>query len=105
MGSVRPYSRNAAAGPALLFVKAEWCPHCQHTKPEMRKAAAILGSVLPVYSVDSDKNADVVRQLNVDGFPTIFFRTADGRLKTYRGERVGQKIADWACAQSGMCGR
>lgn len=102
--SVKAFRRNSA-GPAVLFVKAEWCPHCQTTKPEIKKAAAILGSVLPVYEIDSEKHKDVVESLGIDGFPTIFYRNAGGQLKTYRGERKGQKIADWACTQSGMCGR
>lgn len=102
--SVKPFRRNST-GPALLFVKAEWCGHCQEAKPQLRKAAAILGSVLPVYEVDSDKHADVVEKLNIRGFPTIFFRFADGSLKEYKGARQGQKIADWACTQSGLCTR
>lgn len=103
-GEPKSYRRNAA-GPALLFVKADWCPHCQAAKPEIRRAAAILGSVVPVYEVDSEKHADVVRELGVEGFPTIFFKSRGGQLKQYRGERQGQKLADWACAQSGGCGR
>lgn len=104
MSSVKNYRRNSS-GPAVLFVKADWCPHCRHAKPEISKAAAILGSVLPVYEIDSERHKDVIESLGVDGFPTIFFRDASGRLKTYNGERRGQKIADWACAQSGACGR
>lgn len=97
--------RRGSSGPAVLFVKAEWCPHCQSAKPELRKAAAVLGSVLPVYEVDSEKHKDVIEKMGIDGFPTIFFRGPSGQLKTYTGERTGRKIADWACTQSGMCGR
>lgn len=104
MSSVKPYRRNSS-GPAVIFVKADWCGHCRAAKPEIRKTAAILGSVLPVYEVDSDKHKDVVESMKVDGFPTIFFRNANDKLKQYRGERTGQKIADWACTQSGACGR
>ena len=97
--------RRDSKGPAVLFVSAQWCPHCRNAKPQLARAAAILGSVLPVYVVDSEKHADVIAKMGVDGFPTIFFRTATGRLRTYNGEREGQKIADWACGQSGACGR
>lgn len=100
---VKTYRRNSA-GPAILFVKADWCPHCRAAKPEIAKAAQVLGTVLPVYEVDSERHKDVVEALGVDGFPTIFFRAASGKLKRYGGERLGQKIADWACAQSGACG-
>lgn len=102
--SVKQYN-SRSTGPAVLFVKATWCGHCKAAAPEIRKAAAIMGSVVPVYEIDSDKHADVVESLKVDGFPTIFFRTATGKLKTFRGERTGQRIADWACTQSGGCGR
>ena len=101
--SVKNYRRNTS-GPALLFAKADWCPHCQTAKPEIRKAAAILGSVVPVYELDSDKHQDAIEELGVQGFPTIFFRDARGKLKEYKGERKGQKIADWVCAHSGRCG-
>ena len=105
MASVKSY-RRGVTGPAVLFVKAEWCPHCQAAKPEIRKAAAILGTVLPVYEVDSEKHKDVVEEFGVDGFPTIFYMDASRKLKQYReGPRTGQKIADWACAHSGRCGR
>jgi thiol-disulfide isomerase/thioredoxin len=97
---LRQYNRTST-GPALLFVSATWCPHCKHARPEVRKAAVVLGTVVPVYVVDSEKHKDVVESLKVQGFPTILFRTESGRMKEYRGERVGQKIADWACSQSG----
>lgn len=102
--SVKAFRRNSS-GPAVLFVKADWCGHCTAAKPEIRKAAEILGSVLPVYEIDSDKQRDVVEALGVNGFPTILFRSANGQLTNYRGERSGRKIADWACAKSGGCGR
>ncbi len=97
--------RTGARGPAVLFVKADWCPHCQSTKPEIRRAAQIMGSVVPIYEVDSERNADVVRALGVNGFPTILFRNAAGRMTAYNGERRARDIADWACAKSGSCGR
>ena len=92
-------------GAAVLFVKADWCPHCQAAKPELDLTASVLGSVLPVYEVDSERNKQVVKELGVDGYPTIFYRTKTGKLTRYTGERSGQNIVDWACAQSGLCGK
>jgi thiol-disulfide isomerase/thioredoxin len=91
-------------GPAVLFVKAEWCPHCQTAKPEMEKAALMLGSVIPMYAVDSEKHKRFVQQARVPGFPAIFFMTPEGELVQYDGERKGQQVADWACISSGLCG-
>ncbi len=104
MSRVRNYAAGVE-GPAVLFVKAEWCPHCQDAKPEVRKAAQILGSVVPVYAVDSDAHKAAVKALKVSGFPTILFLHPSGKLNTFRGPRTGSAIADWACAQSGRCGR
>jgi hypothetical protein len=104
MSALKPYRKNASQV-CVLFAKADWCPHCRSTKPEMESAAQILGSVVPVYEVDSERNKDAIAQLGVEGFPTIFFRDARGQLSTYDGPRKGQQIADWVCTQSGMCGR
>lgn len=104
MSSVKSYRKNARL-PAVLFAKAEWCPHCQDAKPELEEAASMLGSVLPVYAVDSERNADTIRKLKVQAFPTIMYQSAEGKVVEYKGERKGKKIGDWACAQSGMCGR
>lgn len=102
--SVKQYRTNARM-PAVLFAKAEWCPHCQDAKPELEQAASILGSVLPVYAVDSERNEGAIRKLKVQAYPTIMYQSAEGKVVEYTGPRKGNKIADWACAQSGMCGR
>lgn len=96
-----------AKGPAILFVKAEWCPHCKTAKPEMEAAAQQLKSVIPVYAVDSERDKAVIDKFkNFKGFPTIYFKNAQGKLVEYReGDRKAQKVVDWACAHSGNCGR
>lgn len=96
-------------GPAVLFVKAEWCPHCQHTKPEIQKAAQIMGTVVPIYQIDGDTDTATMKALSrrtqIEGYPTILFMDAAGNLTPYEeGARNGRKIADWACAHSGNCG-
>lgn len=93
------------SGPAVLFVSAEWCPHCKVAKPELKKAASILGSVIPVLHVDSARDAEVIKALKVRGYPTILYRDQAGRTTEYSGERTGLKIADWVCAASGACYR
>lgn len=101
--SLKPYR---SSGAAILFVKSDRCPHCIAAKPEIRSAAASLKGIIPVYAVDEKKNAGVIAKLpGFQGFPTIYFRDAEGRLKMYKGERVGRTIRDWACAQSSMCPR
>lgn len=102
--SLYPYNRYDQ-GPAVLYCSMVGCPHCTSTRPQMAQAAAIMGSVVPVYEVDSDRDADVVQALGVEGFPTILFRHPGGGYAEYDGPRKGRDIADWACAHSGGCGR
>jgi thiol-disulfide isomerase/thioredoxin len=88
--------------PSIVFVKADWCGHCQRAKPEIDKLASLVGSVLPVYVADSEKHQAQIRKWGIQGFPTIFY--ADGQhMVPYEGERSAQRIADWACITSGLC--
>lgn len=87
----------------VLFVSATWCPHCQATKPEMQVAAQTLGSVVPVFVVDSERNAAVIAGLRrFKGYPTIYYNDKS-KLTEYSGPRKGRYIADWACGLSGKC--
>lgn len=89
--------------PSIVVVTAEWCPHCQKLKPEVGKVAGLVGSVIPVYVADSEKHAAQIRKWGIEGFPTIFYADASGRMVPYEGERTAQRIADWACITSGLC--
>lgn len=102
--SIYAYNRRAR-GPAVLYCSMATCPHCKSTRPHMAHAAALMGSVVPVYEVDSQRDADVIEALGIQGFPTILFLDVNGRTTEYEGARSGRDIADWACAHSGGCGR
>ncbi len=89
-------------GEAILFVKADWCPHCKVAKPELEVAAMQVGR-LPVFAVDSERDKATIRKLNIDGYPTILYRSDRGRISKYVGPREGRRIADWACGRSSAC--
>ncbi len=82
--------------PAVVFVKADWCPHCHSMAPHMKRAQKMLGSTMPVYVVDADANQNVVQQLGVQGFPTVFVIGADRRKREYDGPREAKSIAVFA---------
>lgn len=94
------YARDAnglrAASPSVLFVKAEWCPHCRDAKPLMEKVATALGHAVPVYAIDADANAELVKSLGVGSFPTILFANNDG-IKKFTGERTFDSIIGFVC--------
>ena len=100
MSSLRPFPRNGnlrTIGPALLYVNVEWCPHCRAARPLMEKVAGVLGSVVPVYSVDGDDRADLAQELGVKGFPTIVLITQGGARYLFDQERSLDAITSFVC--------
>ena len=100
-----PSSLADIRGPALLYVNAKWCGHCKNTRPVMQDVAQILGSVVPVYDVDSDANADLISQLGskVEGFPTIIYKNGNS-LKVFGTERSVDNIQGFVCDQDSSPG-
>ena len=82
--------------PCLVFVYADWCSHCKVMKPIMQKVAQILGSVVPVYAVNSDEYPQYMKAWSVKGFPTILFADA-GEVYTYEGDRSADAISSFVC--------
>jgi hypothetical protein len=65
--------------------------------PHVKKAQAVLKkSNVPVYAVDAEKNADVIRTFKVNGFPELFFLGPDRRLRKYKGPRTVEGIVAFA---------
>ena len=95
----------AAQGPAVLFVKADWCPHCRAAKPQVEEASRMLAAAsIGVYAVDSEKHKAYIQKLRVPGFPTILFVDAAGKTHTFPGgDRSSERIASWVCVSSGAC--
>jgi protein disulfide-isomerase len=77
----------------LIIVTAEWCGHCKKAMPDFEQlvnASPIMkadGSSVTVRMLDSDKDKAEVKNLNVKGFPTILYQSADGSVSNYNGER------------------
>lgn len=101
---MRTFPRNAnvaTIGPALLFVKADWCGYCRAAKPVLQKVSAVLGSVVPVYAVDADARPDLVRALGVNSFPTIIYVRADNTMVKFdASERTVEAISSFVCNNS-----
>lgn len=82
----------APAGKPYSFTMyyADWCPHCQHAKPEFAKLGAIQtigGKSVHCEAIDAEKNPEKVKT-KVSGYPTFHLYDAEGALvKEYNGER------------------
>lgn len=102
--SVRDW-HSGVRGPAVLFVKADWCPHCRSAKPEVEEAARTLARAnIKVYAVDSERHKAYIQKLGVSGFPTILLLTDTGRTRAFPGgDRTAERIASWVCVSSGAC--
>lgn len=100
---MKTFPRNAnvaSVGPALLFVKADWCGYCREATPVLKKVSSILGSVVPVYAIDVDQRPDLARALGAKSFPTIIYARADNTLVKYEGERTADAISSFVCQNS-----
>lgn len=83
-----PASFRVAPGPpALVFVMVKWCGHCTALKPRVKEFERIFNGGVQVYTVDGDGDPDKVREFQVEGFPTILYKTSDGKLYRYTGPR------------------
>jgi thiol-disulfide isomerase/thioredoxin len=83
--TINPVNENA-----LLIVKANWCGHCK----EMKKKWEYLASKYPkkflvLESTHRERGVDdVIRKLEVKGFPTIFEIDSNGKVgKQHSGGR------------------
>lgn len=103
MASLREFPRNGnlqTIGPALLFAKMDTCPHCVAAKPIMEQVSGVLGSIVPVYSIDNRQRPDLVSALGVQGFPTIIYVSEGGARYEYTGARTVDAITSFVCHNS-----
>ncbi len=103
---VKPQTKKNKEMYVVLFY-ADWCPHCQHMKPEWEELKHayennINVKLIDIESNDSNKN-DIIEELNkkvnpnnimIDGYPTIL--SVDGNeVDYYRGERTANMMGGW----------
>lgn len=103
MADLRDFPRTAnlrTIGPALLYVNVQWCGYCKKTRPIMETVSGIMGSVVPVYSIDGDERPDLAQALKVQGFPTILYVDQAGSVYKYEGERTADAISSFVCHNS-----
>ncbi|KAG4963262.1 hypothetical protein AAZX31_14G136300 [Glycine max] len=86
---------------------APWCGHCMKLAPEYEKAASILSSndppvILAKVDANEEKNRELARQFQVQGFPTIKILRNGGKVvQDYKGPREADDIVDYLKKQSG----
>lgn len=92
-GFANPQSGSAANGNyQLVMYYADWCGHCQRTKPTFQKLGStqtIGGKQVAVRMVNHDKNPeDAPQGVEIRGYPTIHLYNPSGGLAAeYMGDR------------------
>lgn len=78
---------------SLTAYTVEWCPHCQHFKPELAKLGSsqtVNGKTVSIISIDPEAEPSK-KNPAVKGYPTVFFSGPSGE-KEYTGERTAEAI-------------
>lgn len=81
----------------FLEFYAPWCGHCQKLAPILEEVAISYQSDADVVIAKLDATANDIPSdtYDVKGFPTIYFRSATGKLVQYDGGRTKQDIIDF----------
>ena len=78
----------------LVIVKASWCGHCKTAMPDFKRLVSASpislpnGSKVVVRMLDEKDNKSEVDAMSVKGFPTIIYKSSDGKQIEYQGERT-----------------
>ncbi|KAH8508928.1 hypothetical protein H0E87_010897 [Populus deltoides] len=81
----------------LLEFYAPWCGHCQKLAPILEEIAVSYQSDADVLIAKLDATANDIPgdTYDVKGFPTVYFRSASGKLVQYEGDKTKQDIIDF----------
>jgi len=70
----------------LYLFKAEWCPHCVNFKETWNFLQKDMKGKVNFITYDADKDKNIIKSYNVEGFPTLMLKTKD-KVIEYVGER------------------
>ncbi|KAL6958055.1 Thioredoxin-like domain [Sarracenia purpurea var. burkii] len=81
----------------LLEFYAPWCGHCQRLAPILDEVAVSFENDpdVIVAKLDATANDYPSDTFNVQGFPTLYFRSSRGNLLQYDGDRTKEAIIDF----------
>lgn len=98
------YIPKAAGTGGLVLISQDWCGHCQRVKPELSKVASMTGNAFPIFIVNGDADPELVKDLGVRGFPTIFFIGKNGAIgEQYSDARTKEAFVKNICEKSRVC--
>lgn len=89
----------------ILFVYANWCGHCTRFKKIYKETASAVGSVINFYKIDSDKAKNLLVELKVKAFPSLYIINKNGKVvKEFTGDRsTSEKFIGEICKMTINC--
>lgn len=85
----------AKTGGGLFTISAPWCKHCSELKKEVSKAQKIVP--FDFFDMQGDKtesHKQKMKELGVNGFPTMFYVGKAGVLFPYTGDRSASALSE-----------
>ncbi|XP_020111661.1 protein disulfide isomerase-like 1-1 [Ananas comosus] len=80
----------------FLEFYAPWCGHCKKLEPILEEVAVSFKDDNDVVIAKMDATAnDIPKEFDVEGYPTLYYYTADGNLMNYLGGRSKEAIIDF----------
>lgn len=85
----------------LLEFYAPWCGHCKKLAPILDEVAISFENNADVIIAKMDATAnDVTNEFDVQGYPTLYFSSASGKLSQYDGDRTAEAIINFVKTNS-----
>lgn len=97
---------NGMTRPGLLFIHADWCPHCIRFKPDFNELDKKIGHGFTLLAIEDKKigNSDLMNALGIQGYPTLKWVDAEGNITgEYTGERKISTIMNHICEHFHFC--
>ncbi|KAH8073959.1 intramolecular oxidoreductase [Aureococcus anophagefferens] len=99
------FEDETAGKDAMLEFYAPWCGHCQQLKPTYKQLGEKFAAVdsVVIGAMDATANEPPKESgIEVQGYPTLIFKKADGSTEPYDGDRDLDSMVDFIVAAAGI---